>query len=195
MKITLSSLCLLMALAFAPASQAARTHITEVARQAAPPPGKALVNIHRIGGVGPFGADIRIPIFDETGKFLMDLPNKSECQLVFEPGTKSLITWFQSAPLNVVTMDLAPDKTYDLIFDAGIMTAPSLIPLSQASRGVRNIDKLENKIARKVYALDRDEVALAFESSQKDHLAQIKTDFLGGRKSDRVIRVKKDDCR
>ena len=177
-------------------AQAAKTHITMVPRLVAPPEGKALVNIFRVGGQGPFGADIRIPIFDESGKFLMDLPKKSECQLVFEPGTKSLITWFQSNPINVVTLELAPNKTYDLVFDVSIWKGGSfLVPLSQAPHDLQNREKIESDRIKYVYALERDDVALNFESSQKAHIEQIKADFLGGKKSDRVVHVGKDDCR
>jgi len=188
--------CLGLVLGLPLAIQAAQTHLTEVSRLAAPPAGKALVNIYRVGGQGPWGADIRIPLFDESGNFLMDLPKKSQCQLVFEPGTKSLITWFQSNPINVVSMELLPNKTYDLVFSVSIWKGGAyLIPLSQASSDLKSPDKIEKDIIKKVYALNRDEVALNFESSQKAHIEQIKTDFLGGRKSDRVVHVKKDDCR
>jgi hypothetical protein len=177
-------------------SNAAKTHITQVSRLAAPPEGKALVNIYRVGGQGPWGADIRIPIFDESGKFWMDLPKKSECQFVFEPGTKTLITWFGANPINIVTADLAPNKTYDLVFDVSVWRGgPFLVPLSQAPHDLQNVEKLEKKLGKKVYTLERDEVALAFETSQKAHIEQIKADFLGGKKSGRVIHVNKDDCR
>ena len=123
-------------------SNAAKTHITKVSRLAAPPEGKALVNIHRVGGKGPWGANIRIPIFDESGKFLIDLPKKSECQFVFEPGTKTLITWWCANPINVVTADLAPNKTYDLVFDVNNRSGGAfLVPLSQAPHDLQNIGK------------------------------------------------------
>jgi len=192
----LSSVCLGLVLGFPLTTQAAKTHITVVSRLAAPPEGKALVNIYRIGGQGPWGADIRIPIFDESGKFLMDLPKKSECQLVFEPGTKTLITWFGSNPINIVTADLAPNKTYDLVFDVSIWRGGTyLVPLSQAPHDLQKYEKLEKDLIKKVYALERDEAAVNFETSQKAHIEEIKVDFLGGTKSDRVVHVKKDDCR
>jgi hypothetical protein len=192
----LSSVCLGLILGVPLTSQAAKTHLTKVTRMAAPPEGKALVNIYRIGGVGPFGADIRIPIFDESGKLLMDLPLKAECQFVFEPGSKSLITWFGANPIDVLTADLAPNKTYDLVFDVSVWKGgPYFVPLSQASHGLQNLRKLEKRVPKGVYVLERDDVALAFEASQKDHIDQIRADFLGGKKSDRVIHVNKDDCR
>jgi hypothetical protein len=191
----LTAVVLMLAVLTPSVSHAAKTHITEVSRLSSPPEGKALVNIHRIGGMGPFGADIRIPIFDESGKFLMDLPRKSECQFVFEPGPKTLITWFQANPVNIVTVDLAPNKTYDIVFDASMGIMPFFVPLSQAPHKLQDLKKLEGKLAPKVYALERDEVALAFEASQKAHIEQIKADFIGGKKSDRVIQVNKDDCR
>jgi hypothetical protein len=189
----LPAICLALVFGLPLATQAAQTHITQVARLAAPPEGKCLVNIYRIAGQGPWGANIRIPIFDESGKFLMDLPKKSECQLVFEPGKKSLITWFGSNPVNVLTADLAPNKTYDLVFDISVFKGGTyLLPLSQAGH---DLPELEKKVETRIYALERDEAALAFETSQKAHVAQISADFLGGRKSDRVIHVSKDDCR
>lgn len=178
-------------------ANAAKTHITLVSRLAAPPAGKALVNIHRLGPKGPWGSDdFRIPIFDETGKFLMDLPNKTECQLIFEPGTKTLITWFGANPVAVVTADLAQNKTYDFVFDVSIWKGGTyLVPLSQAPHGLQNLEKLEEKMAKKVYVLERDEAALAYEASQQAHIEQIKADFLGGKKSARLVHVNQNDCR
>jgi hypothetical protein len=123
----------------------------------------------------------------------MDLPDRGECQLVCEPGQKTFITWF-GATVNVVTADLAPDKTYDLLiyddFSKGIL----FVPLSQAPAKLRDLDKREGKRAEEVYTLERDDVALNFEASQKAHIEKIKADFLGGKKSNRVVHVNKDDC-
>jgi hypothetical protein len=191
----LSSMCLALVWGFPLTSQAAKTHLTEVARIAAPPEGKALVNIFHTGIPGPMGANVRVPIFDETGKFLIDLPDGAECQLILDPGTKSLIAWWMGNPINVLTADLAPNKTYDLVFDKGLLADSVFVPLSKASRSLRNLDKLEHKLTHRIVTLDRDQVALDFEASQKDHIEKIKADFLGGPKSKRVIHVGKDDCR
>ena len=126
----------------------------------------------------------------------MDLPGDCECQLVCEPGQKTFITWYGTSSICVVTADLAPDKTYDLVLcldQKGVI----FVPLSQAPAKVRKLD-LEGprqKHAEKIFTLDRDEAALNFEASQKTHIEQIKTDFLGGTKSGRVVHVNKDDCR
>ena len=171
-------------------SNAAKTHITKVTRISVPPAGKALVNIHRV-----FGGPIRNPIFDGSGNFLMDLPGTSECQLVCQPGQKVFITWYGANPINVVTADLAPDKTYDLLLLLDFWKGVLFIPVSQAPAKLHDLEKLEKKEADKVFTLERDEAALNFEASQKVHIEQIKTDFLGGNKSGRVVHVNKDDCR
>jgi hypothetical protein len=172
-------------------SNAAKTHVVAVSRIEAPPAGKALVNIHRV-----FENSVRCPIFDESGKFLMDLPF-GECQLVCEPGQKSFITWFGANPINVVTADLAPDKTYDLVFYIGGAWQGGLffVPLSKASNKWNKLEKLEKEERNKIFALERDDAALKFEASQQKHINEIKADFLGGKKSDRVVHVNKDDGR
>jgi hypothetical protein len=178
---------LILAVLAPAASRAAKTVVIGAARIAAPPDGKALVNIHR-----RIKGPIRCPIFDENGTFLMDLPAKSECQLVCPPGQNTFITWLGANPVKVMVADLAPDKTYDLLLDLdwkGVV----FIPLTQASAKLRDPEKLEKKEA--VCILERNEVALNYEASQKAHIAKIKADFLGGKKSDRVIHVSKSDCR
>ena len=175
-------------------SNAAKTHITKVERIPAPPTGKALVNIHRTGFAGAIGNNIRNPIFDESGTFLMDLPGNCDCQLVCEPGQKTFITWYGANPINVVTAELAPDKTYDLLFDS-TFTKIIFVPYPKTPAGRKKLEKIERQHQKRVFRLERDEVALNFESLQKAHIEQIKTDFLGGKKSDRVVHVNKDDCR
>lgn len=171
-------------------SNAAKTHITEVARISAPPAGKALVNIHRRLKDMLAGNSIRSPIFDAGGTLLMDLPGDSECQLVCEPGQKTFITWYGASSVCVVTADLAPDKKYDLVLcldQKGVI----LVPLSQAPAKLRklDLDGPKQQQAEKVFTLQRDEAALDYEASQKAHIEQIKTDFLGGKKSGRVVHV------
>ena len=171
-------------------SNAAKTHITEVPRISAPPAGKALVNIHRRLKDMLAGNSIRSPIFDESGTFLMDLPGDCECQLVCEPGQRTFITWYGASSVCVVTADLAPDKTYSLLLcldQNGVI----LVPLSQAPAKLRklDLDGPKQQKAEKVFTLQRDETALSFEASEKDHIEQIKKDFLGGKKSGRVVHV------
>jgi len=175
-------------------SNAAQTHITKVTRIPAPPAGKALVNIHRANFGGGWTANVRTPLFDESGTFLMDLPRRCECQLVCEPGQKTFISWYGANPVNVITADLAPDKTYDLLID---LTWPKIIfvPFSKDPAGRKKLEKIEKQDANEVFRLERDQTALDYESSQKAHIDQIKKDFLGGGKSDRVVHVSKDDCR
>jgi hypothetical protein len=171
-------------------SNAAKTHLTEVARISAPPAGKALVNIHRRLKDSLAGNSIRSPIFDGSGTFLMDLPGDCECQLVCEPGQKTFITWYGASSVCVVTAELAPDKKYDLVLcldSKGVV----LVPLSQAPAKLRklDLDGPKQQQAEKVFTLQRDEAALSYEASQKAHIEQIKTDFLGGKKSGRVVYV------
>ena len=185
--------CLALAVSFPGVCNAAKTHITKVTRIAAPPAGKALVNIQK-GNFGGFGNGIRCPIFDDDGTFLMDLPGDCECQLVCEPGQKTFITWFEDSPICVLTADLAPDKIYDLLIDRTFVKI-TFVPFSKDPAGKKKLQKFEKRHEKKVFTLTRDETALNYESSQKAHIEQIKHDFLGGGKSDRVIQVHKDDCR
>ena len=53
----------------------------------------------------------------------------------------------------------------------------------------QDLDGPKQQQAEKVFTLQRDEAALSYEASQKAHIEQIKTDFLGGKKSGRVVHV------
>jgi len=112
--------CLAVAVFLPSACSAARTLITNVPRIPAPSAGKALVNIHRTNFGGGWVAKVRTPLFDGSGTFLMDLPRGCECQMLCEPGQKTFITWFGNSTVCVVTADLAPDKTYDLVIDSSL---------------------------------------------------------------------------
>jgi len=186
---TVSIICVGLILGVPQMANGAKIKITQVARISLPPSGKALVNLYR-----PMGGPIRNPIFDETGKLLMDMPGKSTCQLVLEPGSKSLISWCGANPISVTSLNLAPDKTYDLVLAAVAFKGVFFVPLSQAPKKLKDLQKLE-KAAPGVYVMERDAEALAYEAMQKEKIEEIKRDFLGGRKSDRVVKVRKDDCR
>jgi len=183
-------ICLGLVFGFLPAANAAKTHLTKVARVEAPPAGKVLVNIH-----GTFRDLIRYPIFDDTGRFLMDMPQHSEYQLICEPGTKSFVAWISmGGNVVIATAELAPDKIYDLALERHGFAAKFVV-LAKDPKYRKKLVALEKGEKDKVFTLDRDEAAIAFEASQKQHIEDIKRDFLGGKKSERVVHVSKDDCR
>lgn len=165
----------------------ADTRITKVARIDLPPKGKVLVNIH-----GTFRDLVRYAIFGEDGTFLMDLPQHSECQLTCEPGTKSFIAI--GSNVAVVTADLVADKVYDLAIDRQGFSTKFVI-LAQDPKYRKNLESIEKKEKDNIFTLERDEAAVKFEAAQKERLLAIKSDFLGGKKSGRVARLGKDDCR
>lgn len=195
----LLAVCLGLVLSLPLTSQATVTHITKVTRIPAPPAGKSLVNIHRT-----FQGWFRCPIFDESGTFLMDLPEFCEYQQVCEPGQKSFILWFTGGQTQVVTADLAPDKTYDLVIDEfkgkdlkifngyrGYLFSP----LSMNPRWRNKLKELDQREENKVFTLNRDEVAINIEKAKQERINDIKHDYLGGEKSESVIQMSKDDCR
>ncbi|MEI7732590.1 MAG: hypothetical protein WCO56_23665 [Verrucomicrobiota bacterium] len=193
------TLCLALIMSQPITSHAKATHITKVSRIATPPAGKALVNIHRT-----YHGVFRCAIFDEKGTFLMDLPEYCEWQQVCEPGQKSFLVLFAGGVVQVITADLAADKTYDFVIDdfsgkdikvhtgyRGFL----FTPLSMNPRWRTRLDELEKQDADKVFTLERDAVAIEVETSKRDRVNDVIKDYLGGTKSESVIHTIKEDGR
>ncbi len=210
------TLCLGFVLCLPPTSHAADTIVTAVPRIAAPPAGKALINIHQHYRTGFF---MRTPIFDTNGTLLIDLPSGGEFQLVCEPGMRTFLTEVPGGgAVQVMTVDAAADKIYDLVLykpnASGFLPASQippaikamekidkseknqeLIPARKAEAMRKVLDDLEEHGKRKVFALERNDAVIHFEAAKQKHLAEVKLDFLGGKKSERVHHVSKEDCR
>jgi hypothetical protein len=120
------ALCLVFGL---PIAACAGSKLIQTQRIASPPSGKALVNFHRPTA---YGGNERVPIFDGTGKMLIDLPGKSEFQVVCDPGEQLFIAWADH--VSVVKADLAADKTYDIMVDVGMGWMEANIRLTPLSK-------------------------------------------------------------
>lgn len=188
----------------------------QVQRISAPPAGKALINLHVT--VAPFM--MRTPIFDETCALVADLPTHSAAQIICDPGVKSFFSQVQGGggAVRVLSVDAAADKTYDLIFYKP--TAKGVGSIFQYPEVVAQFKKIENKekdpakaaaakaafVSKKlegfqkgegerVYELIRSDAVVEYETKCRADLEERKRDFLQGPKSNRVVRVDRNDCR
>jgi len=166
-------------------------HITTTPRIANPPPGKALVNFHRPTG---YAGHVLYPIFDGDGKFVCDLPGQSVYQYACDPGKHLFIGWREH--VTVLEADVDANKTYDVMVDAGgwPITIIWMTPLTSDDPRRTKMAEFE-KQEKKVVAIQRGDHVIKYEQKNQARILQIKSDFLGGAKSERARSLKKDDCR
>jgi len=152
-----------------------------------------LVNFQRPSN---FGGKICGAIFDGNGKMLVDLPGGSLYQYVCDPGEHVFITWADR--VSVVKADVAPDKTYDIMADTAAGWArPGIFftPLTKDNPRRAKLAEFEKR-EKRTLALNPDSPrAIEYQANCQTHIDQIRKDFLGGPKSDRVSIMQKDDCR
>jgi hypothetical protein len=166
--------------------------LTKVERIQQPPAGKALVNFHR---PSTWGGNQLFPIFDVNGKMLIDLPGGCEFQQVCEPGENVFMGWAEH--VSAVKVDAAPDKTYDIMVDISMGWIKGNIFMSPMAKGDARRSKLPDFERREktVVALNRNQHVIDYEAKNQKRVEEIKRDFLGGQKSERVTSLQKDDCR
>jgi hypothetical protein len=167
-------------------------HLTKAERINAPPSGKALVNFHRPSN---WGGGEKFAIFGKDGKMLIDLPGGSEFQYVCDPGEQVFIAWADH--VTVIKAEVAADKIYDVMIDIGMGWVRGNIQLIPLAKGDDRRSKLADyeKREKKVVALNRNKHVTDYEEKNQDRIEQIKKDFFGGDKSDRAVKLGKDDCR
>ena len=191
---SLPALVLLLALALPAAGFGGLPkHLVKTDHISAPPSGKALVNFHRPSNWG--GAE-KFAIFDDTGKMLIDLPGGAEFQMVCDPGRKIFIAWADQ--VSVVKADLAADKTYDIMVDIGMGWVRGnirLIPLAKGDPRREKLAEFEKRESKRVVAQNRNKHVEDYETKNQGRIQEIKKDFLGGEKSERVAVLNQDDCR
>jgi hypothetical protein len=164
-----------------------------VPRISQPPPGKALVNFHRPSN---FGGRVAGPIFDGKGKMLIDLPGRSLFQYVCDPGEQIFITWADY--VTVVKAELAPDKVYDIVADTAAGWYHPGVILAPLSKSDSRRAKLAEFAKREKNTLGLNPASprvADYQGMNQARIAEIKADFLGGPKSDRLKQLQKDDCR
>jgi hypothetical protein len=166
-------------------------HLKLVPKITQPPAGKALVNFHRPSNYG----GVKYAIFDSDGKMLIDLPGGSTFQMVCDPGQHLFMGWADH--VTVVKADVAADKTYDIMIDIGMGWVKANIRLIPLLKGDPRREKLAEfeKREKKVVGLVRTEHVTDYEAKNKTRVEEIRRDFLGGGKSDRVSVMQADDCR
>jgi hypothetical protein len=167
-------------------------HLKTVQRVDQPPAGKVLVNFHRPSNWG--GAE-KFAIFNGNGQMLIDIPGGSVFQHISDPGEQVFMAWADH--VTVVKADFAPDKSYDIMVDIGmgwVRGNIKLVPLTKSEPRRAELAKFEQR-EKKVLGLNRDQHVTDYEAKNKERVEEIKRDFLGGSKSERVSYLAKDDCR
>lgn len=167
-------------------------HMTKTERIMAPPAGKALVNFHRPTG---YAEAILYPIFFGDGSFIGELPGESIIQYVCNPGKCHFIGWMEH--VSVVEAEVAADKVYDLMIDVQMGWVKANINMVGLARNDPRRAKLSafEKREKNILATQRAPYVIQYEQRSQARIQEIKRDFLGGEKSDRVEHVKADDCR
>jgi hypothetical protein len=164
-----------------------------VERITQPPPGKALVNFHRPSS---YGKPIGVPIFDLDGKMLADMRGASLSQVVCDPGEKVFISWAEH--VTVIKAELAPDKIYDVMVDVApgwVQANIYLTPLAKNDARRTKLAEFDRREKWTIVANPNSPRVAQYETQSRDRIQQIKTDFLGGEKADRVKVIALDDCR
>jgi hypothetical protein len=191
MKYEKTFLCFsLSALVFA--AGCASPKIDQVTRVSAPPQGKSLVNIHRPSNAA---GNLKYPIFRGDGQMLCDMPAKALFQYVCDPGELILISWGER--VTVIQADLAPDKVYDIMADfrlGWVRNDFALVPLLKGDPRRAKLPEFEKR-EKFTVGPERTERMMQYEAKHKARIEEIRRDFLGGDKSDRVKKISKDDCR
>ena len=167
-------------------------HVATTTRVANPPPGKALVNFHRPTG---YGGMALFPIFDGDGKFICDLPGQSVYQYTCDAGKHLFIGWADH--VTVLEAEVDANKIYDVMVDVGMGWIQANIRMTPLAKDVPRGARLAEfeKREKWVVAIQRDGHVAEYEQKNQARVQQIKSDFLGGEKSERTRSLQKDDCR
>lgn len=167
-------------------------HISTTTRIINPPPGKALINFHR---PTKYGGAALYPIFDGTGKFICDLPGESVYQYVCDPGKHVFIGWADQVTLMETEVDA--HKIYDVMVDVGmgwVQANIRMTPLSKDDPRRARLAEFESR-EKNIVVMQRDDHVIQYEQKNQARVQQIKSDFLGGAKSERTRSLQRDDCR
>lgn len=167
-------------------------HLAKTTRITEPPAGKAIINFGRPTG---YGGNALYPIFDGDGKFICDLPGKAVFQYVCDPGKHVFIGWAEH--VSVVEVDAAPNKIYDILVDVGmgwIQANIKMAPLTKTDPRRAKLPEFDQR-EKNVLTMMRDKHVTEYEAKNQARVQEIKKDFFGGPKSDRVLRLQPDDCR
>jgi hypothetical protein len=166
--------------------------LTQEQPLAAPPAGKALVNIHRPSNAA---GNVTYPIFHGSGKMLCELPRRGWFQYVCDPGEQVFIAWGEH--VTVVKGDLAPDKVYDIMADfrlGWVRNDFALVPLAKGDERRSELADFEKR-ERFTGSMARTDYIVRYESEHQGKIEEIKRDFLHGEKAERVSFIRPDDCR
>ena len=174
----------------------------------APPPGKTLVNFHK-----PSGGQFTVPVFKDNGDLVGALSGSCEFQYVCEPGEHAFIG-FGDTPLQfkgwineggdvvgsiaVLKATVDADKIYDVVVDASIgWTMPAIYfsPVAKGSERRAEVPKYERREKSVTSGLQKTPNFDKYHQKQQSRIVGIKSDFLGGSKSDKVRYLNREDSR
>jgi hypothetical protein len=165
--------------------------------------GKALINFHRPSG---YLGGLSLVAFDSTGEFVGVVPGRSELQWNCDPGEHILMTWGQergklkgvSSRVSVLKAEVEAGKVYDVMVDAspwGWVASITLYPLKKEADRRARVEEFERREQVVLRGVQDTEEVRKFKERHQKQIEDIKRDFLGGSKGERVVTLEKDDCR
>jgi hypothetical protein len=155
-------------------------------RISTPPPGKALVNFHRLGKM----KKLTYSLFDPAGKFLADIPPKGQFQHVCDPGEHVYFGWLVASTISVIKADVAAGKVYDILLDESDLKLSPLLRDDPRRAKLSDWESVEDPVTLK--RIDR---VVESENRAQPKVAKIREDFLDGPKAGQVLVLRKEDCR
>ena len=156
----------------------------------APPAGKALVNFHRPSNYAG-GEDL--PVFDRA-TLIGNTLGGSRFQYVCDPGEHVFISKKDS--VYVVQAQLQEGKVYDIVIDISM----GFWQMNVHIHALKKDDPRRGEIAgwekkERLLVPVRSDDAAGYDKKRQPDLQEIQADFLGGSKSDRVVKLAPDDHR
>jgi len=173
------------------------------ARLDEPLSGKAMINFHRPSG---YMGGVALVAFAATGEFVGVVPSRSELQWMCEPGDHVVMTWCQergklrgiSGRVSVLKAEVEAGKVYDVMVDAspgGWVATVTLDPLKKEATRRARVEEFERREQVVLRGVQDTEEVRKYKTRHQKQLEEIKKDFLGGSKQERVVFLQKDDSR
>jgi len=156
----------------------------------APPPGMAMVCIHRPrAGIG---AKLYTAVWDDA-KFVADLGNGHSSAYVCTPGLHHFLN-LSVEETGCIEAQLLPDQIYDLRIDGGYgvwIASFKIVPVHQDAEG----KKLVAEWTRKNRWVERPSSSAAYEQARQADISRVIEEFTTGRRHDKLQHLAPDDHR
>jgi hypothetical protein len=147
-----------------------------------PPPGKCLVCFHNI----TLFSYTSTTAWDGTN-FVAAVANGQSAAAVFDPGKHVFASRFLGQAVGVIEADLLPDQIYDL-------SAFKYLYLTPVKQGEKEHDLVSQWMKDAIW-VTRGPNAAEFETTHKDVIIKLISDYTVGKKQDRLMHLAPEDHR